>query len=175
MSTEPIQPRLRKATPADAAAIAALTDDAYAKYIPLIGRKPQPMTADYAQMAAEHPIWLLYLDDRLAGLLVLELEPEAMLIYSVAVRPDLQGRGLGRRLLALAEEEALRAGYRHIRLYTNEHFTTNIELYRRVGYLETGREEYLGTRLVHMAKKLGEACLVPKSRYNINCDVSHAR
>ena len=63
MLTNPLQPILRRATPEDAPAIAALTDAAYAKYIPLIGRKPQPMTADYRQMAAEHPIWLLYLGD----------------------------------------------------------------------------------------------------------------
>lgn len=145
---------IRRATPDDGEAIAALTDAAYAKYIPLIGREPQPMTADYRRMAAEHPIWLLYNGRTLAGLLALEFEAETALIYSVAVRPDLQGRGLGRRLLALAEEEALRAGYRKIRLYTNEHFVENIELYRRVGYVETGRELYLGTDLVHMAKRL---------------------
>jgi ribosomal protein S18 acetylase RimI-like enzyme len=155
---------LRRATPDDAAAIAALTDAAYAKYIPLIGRQPQPMTADYRLMAAEHPIWLLYLDDEipqvsapaLAGLLVLEFEPETALIYSLAVHPDLQGRGLGRHLLALAEQEALQAGYRKIRLYTNEHFIQNIALYRRLGYQETAREPYLGTDLVHMSKVLDE-------------------
>ena len=145
---------LRQATPDDAPAIVALTDAAYAKYIPLIGRKPQPMTADYRQMAAEHPIWLLYLGDELAGLLALELEDETVLIYSVAVRPDLQGRGLGHILLEWAEQQARQAGYRKMRLYTNEHFVENIELYKHLGYHETGREDYLGTQLVHMARQL---------------------
>jgi ribosomal protein S18 acetylase RimI-like enzyme len=154
METNPLQSSLRRATPEDAPAIAALTNDAYAKYIPLIGRKPQPMTADYRQMAADHPVWLLYLGDELAGLLVLELEPETVLIYSVAIRPDLQGRGLGRRLLEWAEKQAIQAGYRKMRLYTNEHFVENIELYKRACYHETGREDYLGTQLVHMAKQL---------------------
>ena len=154
MQTNLDQVSLRKASPADAPAIAALTDAAYAKYIPRIGRKPQPMTADYEQMAVEHPIWLLYFGAELGGVLVLVFEPETVLIYSVAVHPDLQGRGLGHRLLALAEEQALQAGYRKIRLYTNEHFVENIELYRRAGYLETGREDYLGSQLVHMAKRL---------------------
>ena len=154
MPKNPIQASLRKASPADAPAITALTDAAYAKYIPRIGRKPQPMTADYRQMAIDHTIWLLFHGDELAGLLVLEFEPETVLIYSVAVRPDLQGCGLGRRLLELAERQALQAGYRKIRLYTNEHFVENIELYRRAGYIETSREDYLGSRLVHMAKRL---------------------
>ncbi len=145
---------LRRATPDDAPSIASLTDAAYEKYIPRIGRKPQPMTADYRAMAAEHPIWLLYLGDELAGLLALEFEPETVMVYSVAVRPELQGRGLGRRLLGLAEEQALDAGRSKVRLYTNELFAENIGLYLRAGYAETRREAYLGTRLVHMEKQV---------------------
>jgi N-acetylglutamate synthase-like GNAT family acetyltransferase len=122
MQTNDLQPTLRKATTADAAAITALTEAAYAKYIPLIGRKPQPMTADYRQMVADHTIWLLEAAGQLAGVLVLIEELETLLIYSIAVRPDLQGRGLGHRLLALAENEARQAGCQNIRLYTNEHF-----------------------------------------------------
>ena len=38
---------LRRATPSDAAAIRDLTREAYAKWVPLIGREPKPMTADY--------------------------------------------------------------------------------------------------------------------------------
>jgi N-acetylglutamate synthase-like GNAT family acetyltransferase len=106
MQTNDLQPTLRKATTADAAAITALTEAAYAKYIPLIGRKPQPMTADYRQMVADHTVWLLEAAEQLAGVLVLIDEPETLLIYSIAIRPDLQGRGLGHRLLSLAENEA---------------------------------------------------------------------
>ncbi len=40
-----------------------------------MGRNPQPMNADYGQMLAEHPIWLLYVEGRLAGLIVLMHEP----------------------------------------------------------------------------------------------------
>jgi hypothetical protein len=31
----------------------------------------------------------------------------------------------------------------------------NIELYRALGYLETDREPYMGSTLVHMSKRLG--------------------
>jgi hypothetical protein len=37
---------LRQATAADAGAIRDLTREAYAKWVPLIGREPKPMTAD---------------------------------------------------------------------------------------------------------------------------------
>jgi len=145
---------LRKASLADVEAIAALTDAAYEKYIPLIGRKPMPMTADYAKMAVENEIWLLNVHDQLAGILVLEYEPDTLLIYSVAIQPEYQKKGLGRRLLALAEEQAVQAGYRTIRLYTNALFEYNLNLYKNLGYHETSREPFLGSTLVHMAKML---------------------
>ena len=52
----PEQPTLRRATLSDVAAIVALTDAAYAKYIPRIGRKPQPMTTDYRPFVNEHSV-----------------------------------------------------------------------------------------------------------------------
>jgi ribosomal protein S18 acetylase RimI-like enzyme len=145
---------LRRATPDDAETITALTDAAYAKYIPLIGRKPQPMTADYRQLIAEHHVWLLTKDSQPAGALVLMYQPEHVLIYSVAVAPPYQKQGWGRHLLTWAEAQARQAGYSLIRLYTNERMEANIALYRRLGYEETGREDHLGSTLVHMAKHL---------------------
>ena len=46
--------QLRRATAADAANVRALTRTAYAKWVPLIGREPIPMTADYDRAVADH-------------------------------------------------------------------------------------------------------------------------
>lgn len=143
---------IRRARPDEGPVVAALTDRAYAHYIPLLGRRPQPMTADYGQMIAQDEVWLLLHDDWPAGVLVLVREADTLLIYNVAVEPRFQGRGIGRLLLNLAEAEALRAGCARLRLYTNEHMTSNIAMYLRRGYRETGREAYLGSDLVHMEK-----------------------
>ena len=148
---------IRRAFPDDVAAIAALTDAAYAKYLPRMGRKPQPMTADYQQIVAAHPVWVLSGPQELAGVLVLMHEPDAMLIYSVAVHPGYQHRGFGRRLLAWAERQAREAGYSRIRLYTNALMEENIALYQHLGYRETRRETFHGLSLVHMAKTLEPA------------------
>src|SRR3954467_8547245 len=120
---------IRKAASGDAAIVASITRAAYAKYVPLMGRKPQPMTADYQRILAEHPVWMLWIDEQPAGVLVLMHEPEDVLIYSVAIAPAYQKRGLGRRLLAWAESEARQAGYAHIRLFTNALMEANIALY----------------------------------------------
>jgi ribosomal protein S18 acetylase RimI-like enzyme len=67
-------------------------------------------------------------------------EPEVLLVENVAVRPSLHGRGLGRRLLAFAEDEARRLGLPAVRLYTNEKMGRNIALYEKLGYEVTGRQ-----------------------------------
>jgi ribosomal protein S18 acetylase RimI-like enzyme len=93
-------------------------------------------------------------DGTVEGLLVLLLEKETMLLDNVAVDPGKQGSGVGRKLLEFAEQAALKAGYRSIRLYTNEAMAENIALYSRIGYVETHRAEEKGLRRVYMTKQL---------------------
>ena len=59
---------LRRAVPADAAAVQELTREAYAQWIPVIGREPMPMKADYHAALRDHLVDLLYAEGRLAAL-----------------------------------------------------------------------------------------------------------
>jgi GNAT superfamily N-acetyltransferase len=147
---------LRQAVAADAPAIRELTRSAYAKWVPLIGREPKPMTADYDDAVGKHRFDLLYVEGTLAALIETIREADHLLVENVAVSPSFQGRGLGRRLMAHAETLAATSGYGEIRLYTNERFVENIELYRRLGY-RVDREDVLpvGT-VVHMSKRLAD-------------------
>ena len=145
---------LWQAKATDAAAIRELTRSAYARWVPLIGREPKPMTADYDAAVQKHRFDLLYVDRTLAALIETIREPDHLLVENVAVSPAFQGRGLGRKLMAHAEAVARAAGHAEIRLYTNQRFVENIALYRRLGY-RVDREEVLpvGTA-VHMSKRL---------------------
>ena len=71
------QLRIRKASPQDAAVVAEITDSAYEIYVPLLGRKPQPMTADHRQMIIENDVWLLEEEGHPLGVLELVHEPVA--------------------------------------------------------------------------------------------------
>ena len=145
---------LRRAVASDAPAIRALTREAYAKWVPLIGREPKPMTADYAEAVRRHRIDLLHLDGVLGALIETIAEADHLLIENVAVSPAFQGRGLGRKLMAHAEQIAASAGHGETRLYTNKLFAENIELYRKLGY-RIDREEALAIGVaVHMSKPL---------------------
>jgi ribosomal protein S18 acetylase RimI-like enzyme len=146
---------LRRALAADAEAVRALTREAYAKWVPLIGREPKPMQVDYERAVREHRIDLLYCGGELAALIETIPAADHLLIENVAVVPAFQGRGLGRRLLAHAEALAASMRVGEIRLYTNQRFAENIELYRRLGY-GIDREEQLSTGVaVHMSKRVG--------------------
>ncbi len=152
MPTAPL--RLRQAGPADAPAIRALTRAAYAKWVPLIGREPKPMGADYAAAVRLHRFDLLEADGVLAALLETIPAPDHLLVENLAVAPAFQRQGLGRRLMALAEDLARAAGFSQVRLYTNARFGENISLYASLGYAETGREVLPVGVAVHMRKTL---------------------
>ncbi len=103
--TEPVS--LRRAASTDAPAIRDLSRTAYAKWVPLIGREPMPMTADYDRAVTEHIIDLVEERGELLALIEMVPAPDHLLIENIAVRPDQQGRGLGDLLLRHAETLAL--------------------------------------------------------------------
>jgi ribosomal protein S18 acetylase RimI-like enzyme len=146
--------RIRAATAADVPAIANIVDQAYRHYIARIGRPPGPMLDDYAARVSEGVVWVLEEGAVIAAIIVLLSAPNYLLLDNIAVSPARQGLGLGGRLLAFAEAEALRRGYREIRLYTHQTMVENQRLYASIGYQETGRGTEAGFDRVFMRKPL---------------------
>lgn len=142
------------AAAADVAVIRAGVDAAYSKWVPLIGRKPMPMMADYSALVAAGHVRVIKDGASVIGVLVLVDEPDHLLLENVCVAPGRQGQGIGLKLLAFTEAEARRRGFAEIRLYTNVKFSDNIALYRRHGYAETHRAVQGGFERVFMRKKL---------------------
>jgi len=146
---------LRQAITDDAAAIRRLTRAAYAKWVPLIGREPRPMTADYGKAVRDHRFDLLEIDGKLVALIETVVRADHLLIENIAVDPAHQDRGFGRFLIAQTEQRAASSGLREVRLYTNQRFAENIRLYIGLGY-RIGSEEKIGDGIVvvHMHKSL---------------------
>lgn len=145
---------LRRAEAADAAAVRALVRDAYARWVPVIGREPRPMTANYETAVRLNRIDLAHLDGALAGLIETVDRSDHLLIENVAVAPARHGQGLGRALLAHAETVARAAGHREVRLYTNKKFAANVALYLALGYrIDREEESALGVT-VYMSKRI---------------------
>ena len=149
---------VRRATIADAVTVRELTRAAYAKWVPLLGREPRPMTADYDAALREHLVDLLHVGGEAVALIEMAPTADHLLIVNVAVVPAYQGRGYGRALMAHAEEVARSLNLREVRLYTNALFTENLRLYNRLGYRVDREEQHpqFGVA-VHMSKLLGAA------------------
>ena len=155
--------QVRRAGPGDAATVRAISAEAYAaSFQPLFGYLPAPALEDYAPRVAAGEVWFIESGDtgRPAGVAVLERQADHLLVYSIAVLPEHWHAGIGRRLLALAEERARGAGCPEVRLFTNTRMTRNLAIYARAGYREDGRRPHPsrpGIVLVDMSKTIEPA------------------
>lgn len=152
MSKQPL-PVIRPARPDDRDAVEAVVHAAYSIYVDRIGKPPAPMLDNYSARIADGSVSVV--EDSagdIAAIIVLIPESDHLLLDNIAVRPDYQGQGFGRVLIEFAESEAERLGYSRIRLYTHEKMTENIGLYRRIGFVETGRGQQGGYDRVFMVK-----------------------
>jgi GNAT superfamily N-acetyltransferase len=144
------EPRL--AIYADLPALRDIVKAAYSPYLARMDTRPAPMSHDLGPDVDAGAVWVLGKPP--VGLICLVALDGALLIENVAVHPDAQGGGVGRRLMAVAEHEALRLGAGTVRLYTNEVMVENIAIYQHLGYRELYRRTEGGFRRVFMEKKL---------------------
>jgi ribosomal protein S18 acetylase RimI-like enzyme len=145
---------MRRARPEEAAAVAALVEAAFARHVGAVGRRPHPMDDDHAAYVAAGEQWVLEDEGRFVASVVLQDRGDHLHVENVAVAPDRQGRGLGRALLAFAEDEARRRGLPELRLYTNAAMADNLAFYPRLGFREVERRTEHGFSRVFFVKPL---------------------
>jgi ribosomal protein S18 acetylase RimI-like enzyme len=148
------EPTIRVATAIDAPMIASIVQQAYRHYITRMGKPPAPMLDDYAARVRKGVVWVIEQATAIFGIIVLLPASDYLLLDNIVVAPERQGMGIGKRLLDFAETEALRRGYREIRLYTHQTMIENRRLYAALGYEETGRATQAGYARVFMCKQL---------------------
>ena len=145
---------LRRAVTGDAAAIGVLTVAAYGKWVGVIGREPLPMRADPMAALLRHRVDVIDRVGLLAGLIETQLKADHLWVESVAVHPDWQGQGLGRRLIAQAEVLARAAGLGEVRLLTNPAFVGNVAFYQGLGFQIDREEPFRGGWMTYLSKGL---------------------
>lgn len=78
---------------------------------------------------------------RMVGAVRARRDRGLLLIGRLVIAPDVQGAGIGTRLLAAVEERGRDAGASEAELFTGSLSEANLRLYRREGYAETQRVE----------------------------------
>ncbi len=150
---------IRPAELREAESMGSIVRAAYAKWVPLIGREPVPMRADYEQALTKHRFDLAVEGAEIRGLIETLAHDDHIWIENVAVAPEAQG--IGQLLFAHIEQRAIDAGLPELRLLTNGAFEANLSLYKRLGFVVDRVEDFMGGTAVYMSKTLGNPS--PKS------------
>ena len=94
-------------------------------------------------------------------------EPASYYICGMAVFPEYRGRGIGTRLLMLAEKRACEHGLQKLSLIVFEQNEGAKRLYERSGYYEKAHEPIVPHRLIHFD---GRAVLMVKDLADTRSD-----
>lgn len=146
--------RIRRARAADAAAIVALEE-----HFP--GDRLSLRSVRRFLNSPNACVWMAQLNGAPAGNLILLTRKNSRIarIYSVVVAPAARGRGLARRLVAVAEAQARRLGSDAVALEVRTDNRAARALYAGLGYVEVARlPEYYedgaaGLRLVKQLRR----------------------
>lgn len=151
------QPRVRPVEPDDAGELFTVQRAAYVDEARRYGVVIPPLLETLAELAKEiadpnvlfHGAWL---GSRVVGSVRGRVSGPSMEIARFAVAPDLQGRGVGRALLA-SVEAAAPATVEEFWLVTGALSEDNIRFYERSGYLRADTiRDAVGIELARMRK-----------------------
>jgi GNAT superfamily N-acetyltransferase len=151
-NTTPIGIRL--AVKDDIAAVTQCVCQAFIHYISRIGKQPGPMLDDYQALVEQGVVFVACQKSEIVGALVLLETDEGFCIETIAVRPDAQGRGIGRQLLAYSEDLARQSGYASIYLSTHRLMHESQSVYAHLGYVEFDRRIVNGYDRIFVRKQL---------------------
>ncbi|WP_030144853.1 GNAT family N-acetyltransferase [Spirillospora albida] len=150
---------IETAHPEDAGAILTVQRAAYVTEAQLYGDPFIPPLVESLEglrkvLAGDAVVLKAVLDGRIVGAVRARFSDHTCLVGRLVVAPDLQGRGVGVRLMR-ALEERVRGRADACVLFTGHLSDANLRLYRRLGYSETHRERVAAHLThVHMRKPL---------------------
>jgi [ribosomal protein S18]-alanine N-acetyltransferase len=129
--------RIRRARLDDLDALLALEQAAFQPY-----RQARRASLRRSLSSSHQSVWVIDADGRkggLAALLVVWHFPHRLRVYDVAVRPDLQGHGLGSRLMHHAEGLARKSGATWVTLEADPREPDLVPWYETQGYRTVAR------------------------------------
>lgn len=100
--------------------------------------------AGLAAKAGAERCFLAFGGERLAGCVFCEPRPGCLYLGKLAVDPELQGRGVGRALMARAEAEARALGLAALELQTRVELVENHATFDAMGFVRTGESAHPG-------------------------------
>jgi ribosomal protein S18 acetylase RimI-like enzyme len=104
-------------------------------------------------------VFVVEFQEKIVGTAAVDVSQGSFYIQSMAVRPDVQRRGIGIVILKEIEKYARERGITILSLECYEPLTKAIELYEKFGFVRTGRSRaYHGITIFEMAKGVERCC-----------------
>lgn len=147
---------LRPIHPADAGEVLTLQRAAFVSEAQIYGDPKQaPLTQTLEELEAELQDaggFVAMIGDRVVGAIRTRESGDLLQIGRIAIAPDVQGEGIGSKLLAAAEENSACA---EAELFTGSLSEANLRLYESSGYRESERiDNGDGTAQIFLRKRL---------------------
>lgn len=155
-----IQAEIRKATPDDVSAVAAVLKQAFAEYEPLYTKQGYAVTtaeeSTIIMRMCEGPMWVAVHKERTIGTIAAVCRQNGFYVRGMAVLPTLRGLGIGRLLLEKVEAVGREYGCKRLFLSTTPFLHRAIRLYEDLGFttVNEGPHDLFGTPLFTMEKVL---------------------
>ena len=103
---------IRPADPRDRAAAEIVVQEAYAIYLERMEKPPGPTLDDYGALIAQGLVSVAEDEGgEIAAVVVLMPKADHLLLDNVAVRPDRQGQGYGRRMISVCGKRGAAARF----------------------------------------------------------------
>ncbi|NYF16758.1 GNAT superfamily N-acetyltransferase [Microbacterium sp. AK009] len=150
--------QIRDIRPSDAGEVLTLQRAAFVSEAIIYGSVEMPpftqTLEEVEHELAENLGCVALLGPRMVGAARARLDGSLLLIGRISIAPDVQGEGVGSRLLEALEERGRGAGATEAELFTGSLSEANLRLYERAGYRETQRVPGDGSEQVFLRKPL---------------------
>lgn len=134
---------VRPTVPEDVPGILALIGEIYTEYGCVLNPVEEPHLLEPGPYFRAHggEFWVVEDEGKVRATVAVMLHDDASELKSLYVHPSLRRQGWGRRLTELAIAYALSHGSRRMILWSDTRFTKAHQLYRGMGFQETGERE----------------------------------
>lgn len=136
-----------------AESLLSLARGAYRQYVPLMGKEPAPMVADYQTHIDHDTIITMHEGTALIAFAVIIEKQDGVWLETVAVADGYRGQGIGTKLMTHVEAYIAKIASSY-QLYTNEVMTKNKDWYLRLGFTITETKFDEGYRRIFFRKEL---------------------
>ncbi len=97
-----------------------------------------------SEKAHEEKLYIAWHKTQLIGCVFIREQQDLMYVGKLAIKPGYQGLGIGKQLMAYAENYAKNCGFSELELQVRIELIENQQTFKRMGFVEIGHTTHVG-------------------------------